>query len=406
MIAVEQENRRQEIIDSYFDYLNAYTGRHWEEMTARLAEGITMFGTGVDEVAYDGEKTLRFLRREFQQAPLPITYKVHQCKVLEIAHDVVLLMLIIDMHLICRDEPIVFKNNRTSAIMVREDGKWKLKHGHWSQPDKDIDVGESVPYRLLMERSRQLEEKVLQRTRKINEQKEELEKINQTKDKLLSIIAHDLKNPFNSILGFSGILAENPDQIDCDKLKDMCRLIHQQAQSAHNLLENMLQWAKTQTDQIVFKPESIPLKNLVDDAVSQVTLLSHKKETHIELNLGDDFRVIADRHMLQIVLRNLLSNAVKFTEHGGKVVVVAEQDGDMTRVAVHDNGIGICKEKKSYLEQGVPVPATKGTECEAGSGLGLLLCREFIQKMGGVLEIDSKEGQGSCFSFTLPANGN
>ena len=405
MKAIGHTGRRKEIIDGYFDYFNAYTGRQWEEMTARLAEGVTMFGTGVDEVALDGEKTRSFLRREFQQAPLPITYKVLHCDVFEITEDVALLMLIMDMHLVCKDEPIVFTNNRTSAIMVFDGGRWKLSHGHWSQPDKDIDVGESVPYRLLMERSRQLEEKVLERTRKINEQKEELAKINQTKDKLLSIIAHDLKNPFNSILGFSEILAENPDQFDCDKLKSMCRLIHQQAQSAHSLLENMLQWAKTQTDQIVFKPESISLKNLVDEAVSQITLLSHKKNTHIELTTEGDLRVVADRQMLQIILRNLLSNAVKYTEQEGRVLVTAEQDNGMIRISVRDNGVGINKEKLSYLEQGVLVRAMKGTENEIGSGLGLLLCREFIRKMGGVLEIESTQGQGSCFSFTIPLNG-
>ena len=403
MKAIKNKDKRKEIIDSYFDYFNAYAGRQWEEVNSCLSEGITMFGTGVDEVAFDGHKTRSFLRREFQQAPLPITYKVHHCEVFEITEDVALLMLIMDMHLICNDEPIVFANNRTSAIMAYEGGKWKLSHGHWSQPDKDIDVGESVPYRLLMERSRQLEERVLERTRKINEQKEELAKINQTKDKLLSIIAHDLKNPFNSILGFSDILAEDSGKFDSDKIQNMCRLIHQQAQSAYSLLENMLQWAKTQTDQIVFKPESIPLKNLVDEAVSQITLLSHKKNTYIELNVEGDLRVVVDRQMLQIVLRNLLSNAVKYTKQEGRVLVTAVQDNGMTRVSVRDNGVGINKGKLYSLEQGVPVRTTQGTENEIGSGLGLLLCREFIDKMNGVLEIESTEGQGSCFSFTIPA---
>ncbi len=403
MKAITNKDKRKEIIDSYFDYFNAYAGRRWEEVNSCLSEGVTMFGTGVDEVAFAGSRTRSFLRREFQQAPLPITYKVHHCEVFEITDDVALLMLIMDMHLICKDEPIVFTNNRTSAIMAFEGGKWKLSHGHWSQPDKDIDVGESVPYRLLMERSRQLEEKVLERTRKINQQKEELEKINRTKDKLLSVMAHDLKNPFNAILGFSGILAEDPDKFDCEKIKSMCGLIHQQAQSAHSLLENMLQWAKTQTDQIAFRPEPMPLKEIIDDAVKQITLMAHKKETQIESEILKDLQVIADRHMLQIVLRNILSNAVKFTALNGNIVIAAREVGPFIRVAIEDNGVGISDEKMSILEQGVPVEATKGTENEIGSGLGLLLCREFIDKMGGVLEIESAEGEGSCFSFTIPA---
>ena len=109
--------------------------------------------------------------------------------------------------------------------------------------------------------------------------------------------------------------------------------------------------------------------------------------------------------MLQIILRNLLSNAVKYTEQEGRVLVTAEQDNGMIRISVRDNGVGINKEKLSYLEQGVLVRAMKGTENEIGSGLGLLLCREFIRKMGGVLEIESTQGQGSCFSFTIPLNG-
>jgi len=404
MKAIGHTGRRKEIIDSYLDYFNAYTARHWDELIMWLSEDVTMFGTGVDEVALDGEKTRELLLREFQQAPLPITYKIVEAEVFEVSDHVVYLMLIMDMQLICKDIPVVFESNRTTAIMTFKDGRWKLVHGHWSQPDRDIDVGESVPYRLLMERSRQLEEKVLERTKKIIEQKEELEKINRTKDKLLSVIAHDLKNPFNSILGFSEILAENPDQFDCDKLKSMCRLIHQQAQSAHSLLDNMLQWAKMQTDHITFNPEPLLLKKLVEEAIEHSALLSHKKETEICVELENDLYGLADRHMLQVILHNLLSNAIKFTGRGGKVWVHAEQKGGMIHMSVRDNGVGISEANKMCLQQGVPVEATKGTDCETGTGLGLLLCSEFIQKMNGSLNIESIEGEGSCFYFTIPAN--
>ncbi len=402
MKAVNHEVRRKEILDSYFDYFKAYTQRQWDNMIQCLSDGMTMFGTGIDEVAFDGITTRSFLRREFQQAPMPVKYVMHKSDVFEISENVAMLMLIMDMHLTSRGEPIVFTNNRTTAIMARENGKWKLVHGHWSQPDKDIDVGESVPYRLLMERSRQLEEKVLERTRTINDQKNELQKLNQTKDKLLSVIAHDLKNPFNSILGFSELLAEDPQKFDYEKLKMMCLMINQQAQSAYALLENLLEWVKSQTGQILYQPGQLQLVDLIDEAIGQTALSSHQKQIDVLLEVADDLLVYADRYMLQTVLRNLLSNAIKFTNHGGNVKVIARTAGNMVRVTVKDDGVGIDKEKVILMKQGIPVEATKGLDSNKGSGLGLLLCREFIHTMGGVFQIESKVGEGSTFSFTLP----
>lgn len=297
MKRIDDPVRCRELIDAYFDYYNAYTSRRWDVMTEYISGDMTMFGTGVDEVAFDGAATRSFLRREFQQAPLPITYKVHCSEVYEVSEDVVVLMLIMDMHLLSRDEPMVFSNNRTTAIMKREKNGWKLVHGHWSQPDKDIDVGESVPYRLLMERSRQLEEKVLERTRKIKEQHDELLKLNQTKDKLFSLIAHDLISPFHTIMGFSEILEERIGQENCSQ-RQMVGMIRRQAQSAYDLLENLLEWAKSQTDAIANRPEPLRLSDIIKEVVLQTSLLSHKKETVIEVAVEDTLMVLADKHML------------------------------------------------------------------------------------------------------------
>ncbi|MDR4987732.1 MAG: ATP-binding protein [Bacteroidales bacterium] len=401
MKRIDDPVRCRELIDAYFDYYNAYTSRRWDVMTEYISGDMTMFGTGIDEVAFDGAATRSFLRREFQQAPLPITYKVHCSEVYEVSEDVVVLMLIMDMHLLSRDEPMVFSNNRTTAIMKREKNGWKLVHGHWSQPDKDIDVGESVPYRLLMERSRQLEEKVLERTRKIKEQHDELLKLNQTKDKLFSLIAHDLISPFHTIMGFSEILEERIGQENCSQ-RQMVGMIRRQAQSAYDLLENLLEWAKSQTDAIANRPEPLRLSDIIKEVVLQTSLLSHKKETVIEVAVEDTLMVLADKHMLQVVLRNLLSNAIKYTDKGGKVKFAASVANGKVRISVQDDGIGMDGNKLNLLAEGVPIESTLGTNSERGSGLGLLLCVEFIRKMGDDLTIVSKLGEGSCFNFAIP----
>ncbi len=403
MRLIKEPSKRQEIIDAYFSYFDAYTKRHWEEMLLWLDDDFTMFGTGIDEVSFKGEKTRATLRREFFQAPKAIDYKVTSLEVFSLGKDAALLMITLDLELFSKDKIIPYLNNRTSAIMVRESGRWKLLHGHWSQPDKDIDVGESVPYRLLLQRSKELEEKVAERTRQIIAQKEELENLNQTKDKLFSIIAHDLKNPFNSIIGFSELLCKNLKEFDTEKVLKIMETIHEQACVTYDLLENLLEWARSQTKSISFRPCQVSLPQIVDKVSEHMIAMAQNKHIDISVDVPDGLIVRADRHLLQIILRNLIHNAIKFTHKGGNVWVSAVEEKDKVLVSVSDDGTGIKEGSIEQIFNGFPEETITGTARETGTGLGLVLCKEFVAKHGGDLFAESQPGKGSRFTFTLPA---
>lgn len=392
----------QEIADAYFIYFEAYTRRNWDEMYARFADDITMIGTGVDELCHSGESTLAAFRREFDQSPSPIRYELKSLEVFQLAEDLAMLMITMDVCFHNKLELVECPNNRTTAIMVRENGSWLLAHGHWSQPDRDIDVGESVPYRLLLKKSHELEEKVAERTSKIEAQKEQLRKLNQTKDKMFSIISHDLRNPFNSIMGLSTVLLDEFERLDKTKTREILEVIIDQAQRTHDLLENLLQWAKSQTDTIYFRPAPLRLDQVVSHVRDHMELLARDKELSIALSLPGDVQVRADRHLLEIILRNLMHNAIKFSHQGGRIVVEAEKQGQHIEIAVVDEGQGMSESVRRDLMTDLTGRVDQGHLQVAGGGLGLLLCQEFIHRHGGRLEIESEEGSGSRFSFTLP----
>lgn len=395
-------SRRQEIVDAYFAYFDAYTSRKWDDMNKHLMEGITMFGTAIDEVSFDGEKTRATLKREFLQSGKPIKYKVTGLEVYEFSERVAMLMITLDLQLFSKDQLISYPNNRTTALMVKEADGWKLAHGHWSQPDKDIDVGESVPYTLLLKRSRELEEKIALRTREIESQASELKNLNNTKDKLFSVIAHDLKNPFNSILGFSSLLKDSFADYEPEEAQSMLGTIHNQAVRTYDLLENLLQWAKSQTNMISFRPVRLPLMDMVIGINDHLSVMSNEKDVVIHNEVGNDVVVYADKDLLQIIMRNLLHNAIKYTRKKGNIWVKAVLDDQVVRVSVVDDGVGLEKELMENLEEGGNcAESLPGTANETGNCLGLFLCREFISKHGSRLVIDSKPGEGSCFSFNL-----
>ncbi|MFP4064069.1 MAG: ATP-binding protein [Bacteroidales bacterium] len=395
---------RREIFDTYFAYYEAYANRRWREMTTFFSDAITMFGTGIDEVSHAGHTTLANLRREFSQAPEPITYQVKSKEVYTLSEGVVLLMLTMDVTLQNKVQEVVCPDNRTTAVMVKESEGWKLAHGHWSQPDKDIGPGECVPYRLLLDRSRQLEEKVVQRTREICTQRDELKRLNETKNKLFSVIAHDLKSPFNSIIGFSEFLMKNLEEFPPDRIREMLDIIHQQSKSTHSLLEHLLEWARSQTESITFRPETIHFRALLRKVMTSLEAPARDKEINFRCEIDENIRVKADKSMLQIILRNLLHNAIKFSYTGGEIRCRASLRGGNVIISIADDGVGMDNSSREKVQNGVQCEITTGTANENGTGLGLILCREYIARHGSRLSVDSEPGKGSCFSFTLPVS--
>ncbi|MDP2889657.1 MAG: PAS domain-containing sensor histidine kinase [Bacteroidota bacterium] len=229
-----------------------------------------------------------------------------------------------------------------------------------------------------------------------------LRELNATKDKFFSIIAHDLKNPFNSIVGFSDLLTRKIQERDYEGIAGYSRMIGNSSQRAMDLLTNLLKWACIQTGRIDFIPECIDMVELTSDVIKLLSILARQKSIAITTHFPPLVFVMADKEMISTVLRNLISNAVKFTNPGGEIVISAKPKQKEWVITIADNGVGIKKEAINKLFRIDQSYSTMGTQNEKGTGLGLLLCKEFIEKHNGRIWIESEEGQGSKFHFSVP----
>lgn len=240
---------------------------------------------------------------------------------------------------------------------------------------------------------------------KLKESEANLKELNLTKDKLFTIIAHDLKNPFNALIGFSDILERNYHHLTDNEKKEYISVISESSQNLYKLLENLLQWTRTQTGSINYIPEIFKLEPIINQEISTLSANAEKKNIVIKTNYNLNKSVFADKNSIATVIRNLLSNAIKFTNIGGKVEVTLRESTDEPKkaeVIIKDSGVGISKEDldKIFLLDGSH--STKGTANESGTGLGLLLCHEFVTKNNGKIWVKSTRGKGSEFHFTLP----
>ncbi|MEI8112989.1 MAG: PAS domain S-box protein [Bacteroidia bacterium] len=231
---------------------------------------------------------------------------------------------------------------------------------------------------------------------------EELQKLNATKDKFFSIIAHDLKSPFNSILGFSQILEEQMKDKDYTAIEKYSKIINDSSLRAMNLLANLMEWALSQTGRMEFNLEYCDMVLLINE----VTLLSddsaQQKSITIKKFLPRIIRIFADKAMLSTVVRNLISNAIKFTMPGGRITISMEQMPNEIIFIVQDTGIGMSKSHMEKMFRIDESSSTPGTQREKGTGLGLILCKDFIEKHGGKIWVESEVGKGSVFKFSLP----
>ena len=237
---------------------------------------------------------------------------------------------------------------------------------------------------------------------KINLYVGELKELNATKDKFFSIIAHDLKNPFNNILGFSELLREEVRDNDLDAIEQYSNLIYSSAHQTFRLLENLLDWANTHRGQMIFCPEKLSLKEIAADIIDNLNQFADKKNINLANNITEETDVQADCNMLKSILRNLITNAIKFTHQNGKIELSSAVHDHQVEISIKDNGIGMDELTRDQLFRLDVNHSTLGTNDEKGTGLGLLLIKEFVQKHNGNIFVESEPGHGSTFKVVLP----
>lgn len=251
---------------------------------------------------------------------------------------------------------------------------------------------------LLQEKNRELEAA----NKKLVESEHNLKDLNATKDKFFSIIGHDLRNPLNALIGFSELIAANSREFSKEDIHRYSVIINESAKNIHQLIENLLNWSRAQTGNIDFSPAHIPLSDFVSEIHKVLKINADNKNIRIDIDIPETIKVFADKNLLSTILRNLISNAVKFTTEGGKVFITAEEDNGKILVSVTDTGIGMNQEQVDSLFTLGTSKSTPGTTKEQGTGLGLILCKEFIEMHDGEIWAESEQGKGSTFKFTIP----
>ncbi len=236
----------------------------------------------------------------------------------------------------------------------------------------------------------------------IQTQYQELTKLNSDKDRFITILAHDLKNPFNALMGLSELLSKNVYKYDLENIENLINIIHRTSKRTYNLLEELLLWGRAQSGKLPFEPKKLIFADICEKIIEDLKLAGDTKNIKVNNLATNEIDVFADLNMLKVILRNLLSNAIKFTNIGGKIEINLEQNQTNSIISVSDNGIGISNEVLIKLFDISQTYTTKGTQEETGTGLGLLICKEFVEKHGGIIWIESELGTGSVFKFSIP----
>lgn len=241
------------------------------------------------------------------------------------------------------------------------------------------------------------------RSQQINLLNKNLQKTNADKDRFISVLGHDLRNPFNGMLGLLDILIEDYEDMEDGQIREYLQFTKDVARNTYEMLDDLLEWGRFQTGRISFDPMPYQMNVICHEVIKQVAAQARTKNVTIHCKVNDDAMVFADHKMLLTIMRNLVTNAVKFSHPEGEVTIGAVSEPDTTTISVSDTGIGIEPDVKNKLFDITEVVTTKGTAGEKGSGLGLILCKEFIELHGGTIWVETEPGKGSSFCFTLPA---
>jgi signal transduction histidine kinase len=308
---------------------------------------------------------------------------------------------------ITKDIPVIMC---TGIMVTSQSLKYALDSGAVDYIRKPIDSIElqarvysmlklADSYQTIKEQNTTLE----QQKEEIRAQRDELELANATKDKFFSIIAHDLRNPFNTLLGMSELIIDNIQSKDYEKALLLSKYLNQTSNSAFELLENLLTWSRCQSGRLEFDPKENSIKKILNLTLQLLAGTAQVKGISLQCNLESDLEVFADNNMLLTIIRNLVTNAIKFSNKGDIITLDAFEKNQLVTVSVSDTGIGMnATTIKKIFEIGNKTK-TYGTADEPGTGLGLILCKEFVEKNGGKIWVESTEGIGSTFFFTVPS---
>ena len=286
--------------------------------------------------------------------------------------------------------PLPLDENLTLVLVFKE----YISEHYLSEKELDLINSISLPL------TRAIERKMIEEDKK--DTLEKLEELNQTKDNFFSIISHDLRSPFDSILGFTEVLKNDLEELTKEELKLYLDSLYHSSRHIYSLLNNLLQYSRFQLGKIEFEQKTLNLKKIIENNLEMLGGSVLKKEIKMINQLKDDILVFADEDMVNSILLNLITNAIKFSNRGGEISISADCQNGYANISIKDTGIGMDELTLKKIFKLDAKKSTPGTENETGTGLGLLIVKEFIEKHGGRIKVASQPSKGSTFSFTLP----
>lgn len=393
----------EEVKKAYLNYFEEYTKRNWSGMLNYFSNSMTMIGTGVDEYTYSSNESIGLFEREFKQASDQMSYKFKSIKVFPLCNDIAYLMAIVDMHFVTPNGDYEYSNNRTTAILKKENSEWRLVHGHWSQPAVEQVEGESVPLSALIAQNKELKFEVIKKQKELEEQNNQLHHMNDVKNKLFSIVSHDLKSPFNAFMGITDLMLTNFEEDFSDKeyFHIRLQLLNEMAHNLYDLTENLLNWANLNVSDIKPKKSLVSIDAVIQKQKNVLSPMWIKKRIIIKEDIPSELMAETDPDIISIVVRNIISNAIKYSFKCGVIDIVAGINNGLLEISVSDYGIGMNPQQAASVFLGYT--STRGTDNEKGAGIGLITCKEFIEKLGGTIQVKSEPSKGSTFRIAIPA---
>lgn len=397
---------KQEIKKFIEDYFHVYfTERNFHKVKTFFSEDFTGIGTGLDELGITTEKMIGLYQRDIEQMPDPIQYNNLKIHIGAVSSRFSIVHCTFDLLTETSEGTISIPSLRISLALSKVDHSWKIVLKHISVPFEEQEESESYPIQKLTEKNIQLEKMVEKRTSELKIVNSQLQKSNAAKDKFFSIIAHDLRSPFNSILGFAELLMNDYDNMDSKAHKTIIKSMNQSSKKVFNLINNLLDWSRSQLEIIQFKPLVHDIHNIAEESITILEDMARGKNISIENKIKKSEKVFCDQFMVSTIFRNLISNAIKFTPANGVITITADSEtsesNGFIKVCVNDTGIGIDPDLIPNLFTLVGNISTQGTNEETGTGLGLIICKEFIDNHGTKIWAESSKGKGSKICFIL-----
>ncbi len=297
-----------------------------------------------------------------------------------------------------KDIPIIFITGRSQSEDIIEGFKAGAVD-YVTKPFNTIEMVSRIHNHLELKLSK---DRIIESNLKLEEYRKELEQTINAKDKFFSIIAHDLRGPFSGFIGLSAMLMEDYEELGKEDVIDISSSLNNSAKQLYELLENLLEWSRSQMGKIEYHAINLDLYELVVKINSLLEAKAKEKSIQLINEVKANTYVFADSNMINTILRNIVSNALKFTEEGGQITINSLLKDNMQYVSVTDTGVGMSEDAMEKIFQIDSKYTTPGTNAEKGTGLGLILCRELIERLGGTISVSSTLGKGTTFTFTLP----